>query len=39
LLGFGAVDDRELLRGVEDLARALKDAHGNTIARSQSLGG
>jgi GntR family transcriptional regulator / MocR family aminotransferase len=36
LLGFGAVDDRELLRGVEDLGRALKGAP--SIARSKSLG-
>jgi GntR family transcriptional regulator/MocR family aminotransferase len=38
LLGFGAVDDRELLRGVEDLARALTGLPGNRIARSKSLG-
>jgi GntR family transcriptional regulator / MocR family aminotransferase len=38
LLGFGAVDDRELLRGVEGLAIALKGATGSSIARSRSLG-
>jgi len=38
LLGFGAVDDRELLRGIEDLASALKVATRNSMAPSKSVG-